>query len=70
MPRRVLLLRMLSRNISLMPQSGNLLAWSAGWANRWTFPGNDKTSTAITTLRPRLSASRSSRTQSMTCFVQ
>ncbi|WPB05694.1 uncharacterized protein RHO25_010348 [Cercospora beticola] len=33
--------------IALMPESGNLLAWSAGWANRWTFAGNGRTHSAI-----------------------
>ncbi|KAH7308268.1 galactose oxidase [Rhexocercosporidium sp. MPI-PUGE-AT-0058] len=29
--------------VALLPESGNLLAWSAGWKNDWTFAGNGKT---------------------------
>jgi len=44
--------------ISLMPQSGNLLVWSAGWANRWTFPGNGKTYTAVYDTRSKTVSER------------
>ncbi|KAK1446806.1 galactose oxidase [Colletotrichum cuscutae] len=33
--------------VALLPKTGELLAWSSGWRNRWTFPGNGKTYTSI-----------------------
>ncbi|KAH6711607.1 kelch domain-containing protein [Leptodontidium sp. MPI-SDFR-AT-0119] len=29
--------------VALLPETGNLLAWSAGWKNDWTFAGNGNT---------------------------
>ncbi|KFG81458.1 galactose oxidase precursor [Metarhizium anisopliae] len=33
--------------VALVPESGNMIAWSSSWRDRWTFTGDGKTYTAL-----------------------